>query len=430
MKNIPLIIVDDDGPRAFNFITKALDASSHSFEVTWLRPDPGLGYSYDEPLECEVRIGTIEKLLEEIKKRNKGWRAIWIWDLELIFMGQVKQNISHTHYLLKHNQPIRTAIQELLSANHFITLISSSESTKLVRNDLLKTCADWDNFILEFNEDWISLTSEQTDEWVDTVLTRSVNAFCGGISEIFENEKFRLLFADNKPNVIPHDFPENIADQEDVWKLFAPKLCQVLGIPHKSYLWVDQHLKPYFKGYFEALKSLVGTNAKCCNPKGGRSPILGVLPILMLRAAIQSGKWTFGDLSKLVLDLTDSKFNRIALCSKHQPAHETRAWLIVLADKLFPLLVLNHDQQYKAKFEAFLSYEDQFFMISYEEVWPQLAKKVHSLLPDGGIMYKELRDVMDMMGDCGEKVGRDSKCVINAYIVNDRRTVIEFRITK
>jgi len=430
--SIPLIIVDDDKGRANGFIRRA---KTRDFDVTWLRPEPGR-YVRGDVVNGEVRLENIDKLIAEIENRKNGKRAIWLWDLELIFEGgdNSSQKISDKHYKQNNiEEPIRAALHKLLEKNHVIALISSSLATVLIKKDWINTNKKWGDRILEFTEDWDSLLISQRDEWVDRVLNKSFYAFGNGIMEIFLNEEFKPHFRYNGwnasvGNYIPHDFPEDADAQEKVWKVFAPVLCEVLGLPPQSHEWFE-HLKPNFPEYFQGLKTLVGYYARCCNHQdGGYSPDIVVLPILLLRAAIQSGIWELNDLLGITLKLENKNDKRIALCSEYQPTNEMQAWLKVLADELFRLLVLDKLGN-KSKFDIELNYESQFFRLSYEEPWEKLAKKAHSFEPDKkGNTYTAIRETALLMGACGEDLGRDTKCVINAFILNNRKTIIEFRV--
>ncbi|MBD9363348.1 hypothetical protein [Methylomonas fluvii] len=410
-------IVDDYAERAKTFITEIKKRRAH--EVLWLRPELADNIKLDFPAtDDEQRIDSKEGLIKFIQSKANEDISIWIWDVELIFPHE---KINNSDYDL--GTDLQKALFGLLEVGHIMDLISSSTATGLIVQKWTHQKNEIESRLKQSEKSWNLLFDDQRTRWVNDILDQCLAATTPKkISALWNKPNWKNHFSDAGEG-LPHIFSDQL------WEKFLPVITECLGM-QKLPDPIARIIKENFEGYFEALKTLIGGHAKC-HVESGYLPCIGVLPILFLRSAIQSGKWNENELKRLATYFRLEKSCReVLLCSEHQSKDHIRAWLGLIADRLFPLLVENHERDGKANISncEIKAGNSKFFRIVYDEPWSKLVEKMHNFSSEGGNTYELLRALVFHLGDCGEKLGVDARSIVNVRVI-DTRTEIEFRVS-
>lgn len=409
-------IVDDCAERAEAFIGKI---KSYKHEYIWFRPE--LDVSIKErnpPKDNEIRINTKDDLLKAIKSVDLKQISIWLWDIVLEFPSG---KISDGDY--KKNNSLQLALFELLKNGHIISLISSSSATAHISQEWNNINPKFEHQVIYSTSSWQIFDDEnKRNKWVDDVINQSLATANRGISDLWNKPNWDKHFIDGGLG-LQHSF------SKQSWENFLPIISECLGVQQLPSP-IAETIKKNFEGYFEALKTLIGTHAKC-HVGENKPPCIGVLPILFLRAAIKSGKWNEQQLVTLASNFKlEESCRTVFLCSEHQSKDQIREWLCFIEDNLFLLLVENHKRTAKANILKCEIKTDtsKFFRIQYNEAWLCMAKTIHNISSGGGNTYESLRKSATLLGDCGEKVGFDARTIVNARVINNK-TEIEFRVS-
>jgi hypothetical protein len=409
-----VFIIDDDVDRALNFVA---EATRRRLKTQFLNPAASEDGAISEGDNTED-VRSAARLAAFLGKQEPP--AIWLWDIHLKF------NLLPEYVLSSYAEGdvLFDAMLRLMKARHAFVFTSMDFQLETLKQRFVDAGADPSRIGYVVNLETKAKTYE--GEFAERVIKAAQLAAEGSILSSLagiSRGHFPAGIADQ--NCLPHNLPDPRCCPAE-WTLAVKMLHDELAkLTGASDLVLARLLKGNESGIYETAKTLMGEHAKA-HVGSGRVPCIGILPLLLLRGLVGSGRWDDESILRLFDGIKWSdRVRDVKLCAEQQDSTFIRSWLVELADKLFPALSVTRTGGGRSGLEA-IELTGPLFRLVFASEWRPMIEAVHRNRESSGSTYSPWHKASHQLGACGPEIGRITRCTIDVYAENGK-TYFDFR---